>query len=131
VDGHIEAARHLIPGSPLGGQAYFITDGAPMNYFEFFRPLILGMGFAFPRWRVPMGPLHAVTWLWEGLHRALRIPPPPLTCHELSKLATTHYFRIYKARRDFGWEPKVGMDEAWERSLAYCQELLVRHRRRH
>jgi 3beta-hydroxy-delta5-steroid dehydrogenase/steroid delta-isomerase len=29
VDGEIEAARHLVSGAPLCGQAYFITDGAP------------------------------------------------------------------------------------------------------
>ncbi len=44
VDGQIEAARHLVPGSPVCGQAYFITDGVPINYFDFFKPLRGGDG---------------------------------------------------------------------------------------
>lgn len=56
VDGQIEAARHLTPESPLGGQAYFITDGISLNYFEFFRPLVGAMGYPFPSRHIPAWP---------------------------------------------------------------------------
>ena len=114
-----------MPGSPVCGQAYFVTDGHPVNYFEFFRPFIAGMGFEFPRWKVPAGPLHAVLWVWELLHRTLRVPCPPLTCMEVRKVSIDHYFRIDRAKRDFGWEPRVSFEECTERCLAYCKELLA------
>ena len=125
VDGQIQAARHLIPNSPVCGQAYFITDGHPINYFEFFRPLVEGMGVPFPRYKVPIAPLEGLALMAEWLHAKLGTPPPPLSALELRKVATTHTFRIDKAKRDFGWEPKVGIDEVWKRLIVYCKELQI------
>jgi 3beta-hydroxy-delta5-steroid dehydrogenase/steroid delta-isomerase len=125
VDGEIEAARHLLPGSPLCGQAYFITDGNPINYFEFFRPLVEGMGFRFPRLRVPGGLMAGVAFVWEFLHWSLRFPRPALNRLEVRKITRSHYNRIDKARRDFGWQPPVTPDEATERCLVFCRERLA------
>jgi 3beta-hydroxy-delta5-steroid dehydrogenase/steroid delta-isomerase len=126
VDGQIEAARHLYPGSPVCGEAYFITDGVPINYFDFYRPFVEGMGFEFPRWRLPAGMLYAVAAVWEFLHWAIKIPPPLLTRLEVRKMTVSHYSRIEKAWRDFGWKPKVSVEQANRESLAYCRELLSR-----
>ena len=123
VDGQIEAARHLTPESALGGQAYFVTDGDPLNYFEFFRPLVEGMGFPFPSRHIPAWPFYAGTWLWELAHRVLRVPTPASHL-EIRKITVSHYSRIEKAKRDFGWEPKVSREEAMARSLSYCKQLL-------
>jgi 3beta-hydroxy-delta5-steroid dehydrogenase/steroid delta-isomerase len=124
VDSEIEAARHLLPGAPLCGQAYFITDGAPLNYFEFFRPFVEGMGFRYPKLRLPASWLYAVAWVWEFLHWAIAIPPPAFTRLEVRGFTVTHTSRIDKAKRDFGWEPKVGPEEIREACLTYCRELL-------
>ncbi len=129
VDAQIEAARHLVPGSPVCGQAYFVTDGHPINYFEFFRPIVEDLGFRFPVLRVPAGLLHPVVWIWERLHCAVGIPPPFLTRLELRKISVSHYNRIDKARRDFGWRPKVGVAEAMDECLAYCRDLLAARER--
>ena len=127
VDGEIEAARHLVPGSPLGGEAYFITDGAPINYFEFFRPLVFGLGYPNPRWKVPGRLMLGIATAWEFLHWAIRIPRPVLNRLEVIKITVSHYNRIDKARRDFGWVPVVGVEEAMERCLEYCQTLHAQH----
>ena len=126
VDGQIEAARHLLPGSPLCGQAYFITDGNPINYFDFFRPLVEGMGFRFPRLRLPAALLAGVAWTWELLHRAAGFPRPVLNRLEVRKITRSHYNRIDKARRDFGWRPPVSPEEASARCLAWCKDVLAR-----
>jgi 3beta-hydroxy-delta5-steroid dehydrogenase/steroid delta-isomerase len=123
VDGHIEAARHLVPGSPLGGQAYFVTDGSPVNYFEFFRPFVEALGHEFPTRKLPAAPLRAVFWCWELLGRLLPLPAPPLTVLELKKVVVPHYNRIQKAQRDFGWWPKVSPEEAVLRCLPYVIRL--------
>ncbi|MCZ6782381.1 MAG: NAD-dependent epimerase/dehydratase family protein [Proteobacteria bacterium] len=125
VDGEIEAARHLLPESPLGGQAYFITDGVPINYFDLFRPIIEGLGFRHPRLRLPAGLMEGVAMAWEFLHRRIGFPRPMLLPLEVRKITLSHYNRIDKARRDFGWVPVVGMDEAQARCLEYCRTLLA------
>ncbi len=128
VDGEIEAARHLLPGSPLCGQAYFITDGAPINYFDFFRPVVEALGFRHPlRW-IPGGPLAAIMTVWELLHTALGalgVPRPPLLALEVRKIVVSHWNRIEKAQRDFGWRPRVSPEQAIARMVEPCRRLLA------
>jgi 3beta-hydroxy-delta5-steroid dehydrogenase/steroid delta-isomerase len=123
VDGHIEAARHLVPGSPLGGQAYYVTDGEPVNYFDFFRPFVEALGYRFPTFKLPAAPLRPVLWCWELLGRWIPLPAPPLTVLELDKMVVSHYNRNDKARRDFGWTPKVSPEDAVLRCLPYLIKL--------
>ena len=127
VDGQIEAARHLVAGSPLAGQAYFITDGQPINYFDFFRPLVEGVGLAHPQRRAPARLVHAVMTAWEWAHARLGAPAPLLRSLEVRKIAISHYNRIDKARRDFGWTPKLSPAEAFPACLAYVRRLMSEH----
>src|SRR4030095_2053888 len=80
VDAEIEAARHLLPDSPLCGQSYFISDGHPVNYFDFFRPVVEALGFRHPTRSISAGPVAALMSIWELLHlwlSPLRAPSPP------------------------------------------------------
>jgi 3beta-hydroxy-Delta5-steroid dehydrogenase / steroid Delta-isomerase len=132
VDGQIEAARHLLPGSPVCGQSYFVTDGRPLNYFQFFRPVVEALGFQHPQRRIPAGPIHALMTLWELLHRFLAplgVPRPPLLALEVRKTALSHYNRIDKARRDFGWRPRVSPEEGIARMVEPCRQLLAERER--
>ena len=63
--------------------------------------------------------------VWEFIHAKLGGPPPMLLPLEVRKITVSHYNRIDKARRDFGWVPVVNVEVARERSLAYCKELLA------
>lgn len=132
VDGQIEAARHLLPGSPVCGHAYFVTDGRPINYFEFFRPVVEALGFRHPARSLPAGPLHALMTLWELLHHwlaPLGLPRPPLLALEVRKIAISHWSGIDKARRDFGWRPRVSPEAAIARMIEPCRRLLAERER--
>lgn len=121
VHGEILAARHLVPNGAACGQAYFIGDGEPMNSFEFFRPLIEGLGHPFPRRVVPAALLRPVTVLWQALHFLLGAPPPMLSPHELDKVTVTHYADIGKARRELGYRPVITTAAAMQECLDYCR----------
>ncbi|HEY5645586.1 MAG TPA: NAD-dependent epimerase/dehydratase family protein [Pseudomonadales bacterium] len=129
VDGQIEAARHLAPDSPVCGQAYFITDGVSLNYFDFFQPFVEELGHRYPKLRLPAAPLYALAATWEFLHWAVKVPPPLFTRLELRKMTVSHYNRIDKAQRDFGWQPKVSLDEASRACIAYLRDYRDRHER--
>jgi 3beta-hydroxy-delta5-steroid dehydrogenase/steroid delta-isomerase len=130
VDAEIAAARHLEPGSPVCGRAYFVSDGHPINYFEFFRPLVEALGCRQPRWKIPARLALGAAWTGELLHRALRAPRPLVTHLEVRKTVVSHYNRIGRAKRDFGWEPRVSVAEAREQAIAYCRELAAEMRSR-
>jgi 3beta-hydroxy-delta5-steroid dehydrogenase/steroid delta-isomerase len=124
VHGHLLAAHKLVPESPAPGQAYFINDGEYLDNFEFFRPIIEDLGFAFPERLIPAFPLKAVTALGEIAHWLLKTPRPVLTVIEVLKASVSHPCSIEKARRDLGYEPVVSGAEAVERCLPYCRETL-------
>lgn len=129
IHGELLAARHLVPGGPACGKAYFITDYEPRNVFEYFRPLIEGLGFEVPKRRIPRGLLLPILTLWEFLHFRIGIAPPPITPHELDKISVTHYGSIDDAERDLGYWPVKSVRQALEECLPYCERLLAACRR--
>jgi nucleoside-diphosphate-sugar epimerase len=125
VHGELLAARQLVPGGSACGKAYFITDYEPQNVFEFFRPLIEGLGFEVPGRRIPRGLLHPVLKLWELLHFRIGIAAPPIAPHELDKISVTHYGSIEEAERELGYRPIKSVRQALEECLPYCESLLA------
>jgi 3beta-hydroxy-delta5-steroid dehydrogenase/steroid delta-isomerase len=126
VAGEIAAACALYEGSPACGQAYFISDGEPLNYFEFFRPLAAALETPFPTRHIPGGPVYAAVLAWEWLGRWLPLPGAGFSSLEIKKLVVTHYSRIAKAERDFGWKPHIDSAEAAQRCIPWVRELARR-----
>ncbi|XP_041796594.1 short-chain dehydrogenase/reductase family 42E member 1 [Chelmon rostratus] len=107
------------------GQAYFISDGRPVNNFEFFRPLVEGLGYPFPKLRLPLSLIYFFAFLTEMIHHL--IGPfynfqPLLTRTEVYKTGVTHYFSMAKAKAELGYEPQEhSLDEVvqWFRSRGH------------
>ncbi len=124
VHGEILAAECLVPGSPACGKAYFIVDDEPQNYFEFFRPLIEGMGYKFPKFWIPMWVLMPIMRLWQQMHFRRGWPPPIMSPIELEKVCITHFSNIRDAERDLGYQPVKTVAQAMEKCVPYCREEL-------
>lgn len=91
------------------GQPYFISDGRPVNNFEFFRPLVEGLGYRFPKLRLPISLVYLFAVLTEFTHHLIgRIYnfQPLLTRTEVYKTGVTHYFSMAKAKAELDYEPK-------------------------
>ncbi|XP_035508312.1 short-chain dehydrogenase/reductase family 42E member 1 [Morone saxatilis] len=107
------------------GQAYFISDGRPVNNFEFFRPLVEGLGYPFPKLRLPVSLIYFFAFLTEMIHHL--IGPfynfqPLLTRTEVYKTGVTHYFSMAKAKAELGYEPQEhNLDDVvqWFRSRGH------------
>ncbi|KAI6054436.1 short-chain dehydrogenase/reductase family 42E member 1 [Marmota monax] len=111
VQAHILASEALKAdkGHIASGQSYFISDGQPVNNFEFFRPLVEGLGYTFPSTRLPLTLIYCFAFLTELIHFILgRLYnfQPFLTRTEVYKTGVTHYFSLEKARRELGYEPQ-------------------------
>ena len=124
VHGHMLAAQHLVADGVACGQAYFIADDEPMNSFEFFRPLIEGLGHRFPEREIPVWLLKPLTHLWQAAHFIFGIRKPMLSPHELDKVSVTHYASVDKARNDLGYAPVKSVAEAMRECLQYCESNL-------
>jgi len=121
VDGHLLAAQNLAYDGVACGQAYFIADDEPMNSFEFFRPLIEGLGHPFPKRELPVWLLKPLAHAWQAAHFVLGLPAPFLSPHELDKVTVTHYASIEKARKELGYAPRKSVAEAMRECLEYCE----------
>ncbi|XP_036896214.1 short-chain dehydrogenase/reductase family 42E member 1 [Sturnira hondurensis] len=109
VQAHILAAEALKAdkGYIASGQPYFISDGRPVNNFEFFRPLVEGLGYPFPSIRLPLTIIYCFAFLTEMAHFILGPLynfQPFLTRTEVYKTGVTHYFSLEKAKKELGYE---------------------------
>jgi 3beta-hydroxy-Delta5-steroid dehydrogenase / steroid Delta-isomerase len=123
VHAHILAAEALTPGSPVGGKAYFISDGEPAFMFDFVRPFFEGMGYQVPKPNIPAAPIRAVMTAWQWLHFKVGIPEPIFSPHELNKLTISHVINSEAAKRDFAYEPIKSVAEGMVESLEYYHAL--------
>jgi nucleoside-diphosphate-sugar epimerase len=113
---HLQAAEALRSGSPVAGQAYFISQGEPVNCWQWINqilamarlPAVCRSISTSAAWR--LGAICEALWSFLPTRRE-----PPLTRFLAAQLATTHYFDITRARRDFGYEPKISTAEGMRR----------------
>ncbi len=123
VHAHILAAERLVKGNRCCGRGYFVSDNEPQNYFEFFRPLIEGLGYKFPKVWIPMNALMPVVIIWQWLHFKFNLPKPMMHPKELDKVCTTHISDIRESEQDLDYLPIVSVKEAMAVCLPYCQKL--------
>jgi len=115
---HVLAAKNLKPGSPVCGQNYFICDHQPAdNLFTFMEPFLEGLGLPLPKRSIPYRLAYFLATIAE-------IFSPKSNFNRFSVIQTCidHTFVHDKATRDFGYEPIVSKEEAFERTLAWFKK---------
>ena len=111
VDAHLLADQALQEGKS-GGQAYFITNGEPVQLWVWIRDLLSEFGLTLPKRSVSENLAVLVGAGLEGLYKIGRIESePPMTRFVARQLATSHTYSIEKARRELGYTPRVSMLE--------------------
>ena len=101
----LAAARLRAPNPRVAGRAYFITDGERFDAMEWFRPLVEGLGHAFPSLRIPGALMLRVADGLELAHQ-LGAPAPTITRRGIRNLTEGAHFSIEAAARDLGYRPR-------------------------
>ncbi len=129
---HVLAARGILssaldPTAPkVDGEAFNITDDAPLPPWTFFRLFWIEMGDTTPLskvWIIPNGITLAMSevaewWTWTfslGKYR-----PKLLIKERIEFLLYTRTYSIKKARERLGYEPVVTMSEAVRRAVKWA-----------
>lgn len=118
-----EALKRDGTRSAAAGQAYFITNGEPMPFWDFVRKVAARLGFPPIKYQAPKSLVYAIAAVKEGLDTlkgGTLSPEDGLTRFAIRYMCTHHYFSIDKARHDLGYNPKVSVEEGIERT---CQHL--------
>jgi nucleoside-diphosphate-sugar epimerase len=128
---HLQAAAALQAGSPVAGQAYFISQGEPVNCWQWINQ-ILALASLPP---VTRGISTRAAWrvgaLSEVVYRLLRLRgEPPMTRFLAAQLGMSHYFDISRARRDFGYTAAVSTVDGMRRLEQALREPLMHSQHR-
>jgi nucleoside-diphosphate-sugar epimerase len=119
VDAHLAAAERLAPGAAHAGRAYFISNGEPIASEDMINRLLDCAGLPPERRRIPYPVAYAVGALMEAAWTLLPLRGEPLMTRFLAEqLATAHWYDISAAARDFGWRPRVSLEEGFGRLKA-------------
>ncbi|KAJ3679748.1 hypothetical protein LUZ60_017759 [Juncus effusus] len=122
-------------GRPVSaGQAYFITDGSPVNSFEFIiNPLLKGLEYEPPKLTLDFKYALIIskimwflyTFLYPWLERDW-LPNPPVLPPELYKIGVTHHFSILKAREELGYIPLINPKDGLSKTISYFQQKKIK-----
>jgi nucleoside-diphosphate-sugar epimerase len=113
---HVQAADALRPGSPPSGRAYFISQGEPVNCWEWIDRILALAGLPPVKKSISFPAAWKLGLMLETIYTLFRFKgDPPMTRFVAAQLATSHYFDITRAREDFGYRPAVSTAEGMQR----------------
>ncbi len=116
ADAHLLAAEKLSEHPDLSGNIYFISQDAPIPLWEMVDRILDAADLPPVRRHVSPRAARAVGALLEGIYKIFRIRKEPLMTRFLAEeLATAHWFDITAAKNDFGYIPRVSIDEGLQR----------------
>ncbi|PXF48193.1 3beta-hydroxysteroid-dehydrogenase/decarboxylase isoform 1 [Gracilariopsis chorda] len=124
VDACLRAADNLEPGSPIAGNAYFITNDETFLFWEHASIILEGLGYPKPSVRLPMALCFVLAAILEFFLLLLSPfykpkKPPVFTRQKVKLLTTDRVISCEKAKRDLGYKPSVSMQEGTMRTIDY------------
>ncbi|XP_063046651.1 sterol-4-alpha-carboxylate 3-dehydrogenase, decarboxylating [Engraulis encrasicolus] len=120
VHGHILAAEHLRPGSPICAKAYHITNDEPVRFWDFMSEVLVGLGYAAPRYHLPYLLVYGIALLLSLLTFLLSplvCIKPTFTPMRVALAGTHHYYNCSRAKQDMGYQPLVSLKDAIARTV--------------
>lgn len=133
---HLQAARSLKDQrkrNAVGGQFYFISDDTPhVSYSDFNHVMMSPLGFNIQqKLLLPLPLFYAFCFIMEVLcmvlHPFVRVVPP-LKRQLLTMLNTPFSFSYQKAKRDLGYVPRYGWEEARKHTIEWLASQLPKER---
>jgi nucleoside-diphosphate-sugar epimerase len=113
---HLNAADRLSVGSPCAGKAYFISNGEPVDLWDFINRVLAEAGLPPVTRTVSAWKARFAGRVLEWLYWLFRLAgEPPMTRFVAVQLSTSHWYDISAAKRDLGYEPTVTVDEGLKR----------------
>ncbi|KAM0786452.1 hypothetical protein ACM66B_001914 [Microbotryomycetes sp. NB124-2] len=107
----------------VAGQAFFITNGEPIPFWDFPRAIWVAYNGHVPKFIVPLPVGVGLTLASIGeTVTGLMGKTPNLTRGKVVYSTVSRYYNIEKARRILGYEPIVGLQEGINRAVKWYKE---------
>ena len=109
---HVKALQELAGRARCAGKAYFVTNNEPLPQGEIIQRLLAALGVEVRIRAVPAGLALTAGAVAEWAWRFFRLKgEPPVTRFSIEQLATAHWFDTSAAVRDFGYLPRISIEE--------------------
>ena len=121
---HLQAADALAEeNSSAAGNAYFLSQGEPVNCWEWIDEILALADLPPVKKSISLPAAWKIGAALEKLYSWLRLSgEPQMTRFLAAQLATSHWFDISAARRDFGYDPQVSTAEGMRRLQNWLRE---------
>lgn len=120
---HLQAADALLDASsPVAGRAYFLSQNEPVNCWDWIDEILALVSLPPVRKTISRRSAERAGALLERIYRLLALSgEPPMTRFLAAQLATSHWFDLSAARRDFGYAPAIPTAEGMQRLGAWLR----------
>lgn len=123
AEAHLLAAENLESTKSAAGQAYFISQGHPVNLWNWINDLFSRLSIPPVRKRVSYKKAYVAGRFLEFLYTFFRIKQEPrMTRFLAEQLAKSHWFSIQKANDELGYTPRVTTEEGMNRTVSWLTE---------
>ncbi|RUS29130.1 3-beta hydroxysteroid dehydrogenase/isomerase family-domain-containing protein [Jimgerdemannia flammicorona] len=129
---HVLAVEQLTsPTSPAAGQAFNITNGTPIPFWDIAMRVWKEVGYHIPKSRkivLPYALAVVIAYISETIYetKALFIDRSKLkeglSRGRIKQVISSRYFNIDKAKSILGYEPRVGLEEGIVLSIQYIKD---------
>jgi nucleoside-diphosphate-sugar epimerase len=114
---HLQAADVMQQhDSPVAGKAYFLSQGEPVNCWQWIDQLLDLASLPPVQKSVSLTTARRVGAIFESTYGALRLPgEPPMTRFLAAQLGLSHWFNISSAQQDFSYQPQITTEQGMRR----------------
>lgn len=122
---HVQAVEKLLAGGEqLNGKALFLTDGKPIECWQWISKILETAGVPVPTKSISFGAAYRIGGILEAAFWTARIKhEPPMTRFVASQLALDHYFSIDAARGLLDYNPTIDTDAEFKRCELWLRQL--------
>ncbi|KAI8893534.1 3-beta hydroxysteroid dehydrogenase/isomerase family-domain-containing protein, partial [Globomyces pollinis-pini] len=116
---HVLAALKMEKDNGIAGEAFFVTNDQPIQFWDFSKYLYNGLGYRQTQYiYLPMFLAFIIADIMDFLHSLFNIPMP-LSRFKLLMIHCNVYFNISKAKRLLGYQPIVTFQDGMDRTVEY------------
>lgn len=122
VSAHVLAAENLATSKTAAGNAYFISQGTPVNLWDWINDLFSEMNIPRVDKEVSFSTAYRLGGLLELVHKYFRPgKEPKMTRFIAEQLAKSHYFSIQQADKDLNYHPLISTEEGMRRTIQWLR----------
>jgi nucleoside-diphosphate-sugar epimerase len=120
AEAHLLALDRLEPGAACAGKAYFLSQDEPLPISDLVNRILDAAGLPACNKYLSLRTAHRLGAVFETVYSFLGIRSEPVMTRFLAyQLATPHWFDISAAKRDLGYQAKIGIDDGMNRLRDY------------